>query len=637
MDVWQEMREEENKTVGAGLDINLDVALFFLFPIPLPGVYPIYNKDKTEFKAATTTKLVKRTGILEKVIVEKDGSILETENLLYDRLSGATVLTRTQNEFNDAMYSFNYPAYWAYEGMGPAFENIGSLFADETIAAGQLALNSTAKDYLKPGDEILLLDDNGNPEPQKYFVSQATSELNLMDANGNLLDRPGENLTIKVIRSGKKNMLGASMGQVASRQNPLQANNLVFDANTEVLSSGSAEFDDFWPIDCGATLDECGDPILALGPINPYVEGLQGRWRPKSTNVFYGNRSPNALPTGSARIRNAGVIPNFSPYWQLQNNTWTANPSTEWILSNQITLLDAKGNELENQDALGIYSSAQFGYNQTLAMAVAGNAKHQEIYFDGFEDYAFDNQCGSTFSYDRNLPIYDAAATGADYELTEGTAHTGKFALKFGAGKQSSILMSVGDNCPDGEPTGLVNGKGYASPDNKIFETICYSCLPDLNPLGGKEYYLSAWVATETSISNGGTVDNGRISVAFDNGGMPYTFTSFGPVIDGWQRIEGRFMVPAGASTMVLNLSNSGSTNVYFDDFRFHPAISNMQSYVYDPYSLRLMATLDENNYASFYEYDDEGLLIRTKRETEKGIITLQEGRTSLKSNNTTP
>ena len=58
-----------------------------------------------------------------------------------------------------------------------------------------------------------------------------------------------------------------------------------------------------------------------------------------------------------------------------------------------------------------------------------------------------------------------------------------------------------------------------------------------------------------------------------------------------------------------------------------------MKSYVYDPVSLRLMADLDENNYATYYEYDDDGTLIRVKRETEKGILTLKETRTALFKN----
>jgi hypothetical protein len=51
--------------------------------------------------------------------------------------------------------------------------------------------------------------------------------------------------------------------------------------------------------------------------------------------------------------------------------------------------------------------------------------------------------------------------------------------------------------------------------------------------------------------------------------------------------------------------------------------------HVYDPISLKLVAELDENNYATFYEYDQEGTLIRTKKETERGVVTITENRQS--------
>ena len=57
-----------------------------------------------------------------------------------------------------------------------------------------------------------------------------------------------------------------------------------------------------------------------------------------------------------------------------------------------------------------------------------------------------------------------------------------------------------------------------------------------------------------------------------------------------------------------------------------------MKTYVYDPVNLRLVSQLDENNYASFYEYDDEGTLIRTKAETKQGIKTITETRSAKQS-----
>ncbi len=68
---------------------------------------------------------------------------------------------------------------------------------------------------------------------------------------------------------------------------------------------------------------------------------------------------------------------------------------------------------------------------------------------------------------------------------------------------------------------------------------------------------------------------------------------------------------------------------IYFDDIRIQPFNANMKSYVYDPINLRLVAELDPNNYATFYEYDAEGTLIRTKAETQEGIKTVNETRSA--------
>ena len=56
-----------------------------------------------------------------------------------------------------------------------------------------------------------------------------------------------------------------------------------------------------------------------------------------------------------------------------------------------------------------------------------------------------------------------------------------------------------------------------------------------------------------------------------------------------------------------------------------------MNSFVYDDRTMRLMAQLDENNFATFYEYDDEGTPIRVKKETERGVMTLKENRQSFR------
>ncbi len=68
---------------------------------------------------------------------------------------------------------------------------------------------------------------------------------------------------------------------------------------------------------------------------------------------------------------------------------------------------------------------------------------------------------------------------------------------------------------------------------------------------------------------------------------------------------------------------------IFLDDFRVQPFNSSMICNVYDPLQMRLCAQLDDNNYATMMEYDNEGMMVRKKKETVKGLYTIQETRKS--------
>ena len=93
---------------------------------------------------------------------------------------------------------------------------------------------------------------------------------------------------------------------------------------------------------------------------------------------------------------------------------------------------------------------------------------------------------------------------------------------------------------------------------------------------------------------------------------------------------EGEFIVPQNTSLLQFEATADNGTLFYLDDLRFHPFNANMKSFVFDPQTLRLASELDENNYASFYEYDDEGTLVRVKKETKDGIKTITESRSAV-------
>jgi hypothetical protein len=146
----------------------------------------------------------------------------------------------------------------------------------------------------------------------------------------------------------------------------------------------------------------------------------------------------------------------------------------------------------------------------------------------------------------------------------------------------------------------------------------------------GKKMLISAWVKEGGNDCKCSTYVNSSINVNFTGGSTTFQFKASGSIIEGWQRYEGEFTIPGNATAITVGLANSGTSPAYFDDIRIHPFNANMKSFVYHAHNMRLMAELDENNYASFYEYDDDGTLTRVKKETVRGIKTITETRSAL-------
>lgn len=177
---------------------------------------------------------------------------------------------------------------------------------------------------------------------------------------------------------------------------------------------------------------------------------------------------------------------------------------------------------------------------------------------------------------------------------------------------------------------------------NPTDKNYCSDCLT-FQPVPGKEYLLSAWVKEESAIQVK-TYKNAVINLIYykdvntsDYRNQIKTDTLFakGDIIDGWQRITYKFLIPGETKTIGIELENkSGGVPAYFDDLRIHPIDGSVKTFVYDSETFKLMSELDENNYSTFYEYDNEGGLVRVKKETAKGVKTIQETRSGNVINN---
>lgn len=169
----------------------------------------------------------------------------------------------------------------------------------------------------------------------------------------------------------------------------------------------------------------------------------------------------------------------------------------------------------------------------------------------------------------------------------------------------------------------------------------------DLRLKPNTRYWISAWVSNDFTtimppplLNNFAQNEGAGIEVTVFERGVAgimgnYRFTAGGEAIDGWRRIEGTFTTPhltTGTEfTLTIGLNRHSMAPLYFDDIRIQPFESSMQTYVYDPENHKLVATLDENNFATLYSYDKQGNLFLVKKETEKGIMTVQQSRTHIK------
>ncbi len=173
-------------------------------------------------------------------------------------------------------------------------------------------------------------------------------------------------------------------------------------------------------------------------------------------------------------------------------------------------------------------------------------------------------------------------------------------------------------------------------------DAVCDSCN-SFKPKANERYWMSAWVKvgeeqvksynpdgnTTGDIIDPLEIEDAYIEFFFTGPNTSVYFFPTGEIIDGWQRVVGEFTIPDGTFDFELNLFADLTSDTYFDDIRIHPFNGSMKSYVYDGETFWLTSELDDNNYATFYEYDQEGGLIRIKKETSRGIVTIQETKSS--------
>ncbi|MES2655515.1 MAG: hypothetical protein V4620_08000 [Bacteroidota bacterium] len=368
------------------------------------------------------------------------------------------------------------------------------------------------------------------------------------------------------------------------------------------------------------------NPLPTAKISNPFTNGLQNNWKTKRNWAYVGKRNPQ---TGASDIRRDGTYNTFQNFW-IQNSTSKRPEKTtnsNWQFTKEVTKYNTNGLEVESKNALNIYNAALYGFNNTMPVAVANNAQYNQILSYNFEqDGSITNKKVSNLSTPAYHGMFDLQQQLIDTEYY----HTGNASYKVSDSSRLSVVYTNAQIDNLFPTTGSTSGYMTKNTDQLgVFE-----------PSTGK-YVLSAWVKVGTNPLNL-DYSNAGVQIIFSNALPIIELTSYsgyrtvilkpaGPIIEGWQRIEGTFTINSTDKTMMIKLFSTGGTPANFDDLRIMPFNAAMNTYVYDNKSLRTMAELDDNNYATFYEYDNEGNLVRIKKETEKGIVTIKEARNSFR------
>ena len=423
-DMFVDMQENRDESSTSGGEANIDLMLPSFFIMPTLDI----SDSEISQKLTVTMKVVHKKGILKEIIATDQKSIIKTENLVFDPVTGSVLLTKVTNEYNDPIYNINFPAHWAYnEGVGPAYKygDITYDSNDNLEMKGCVITPKLISDFEEFPNECFVrgaeiyVEGIDRDNKSVSFLGHVTGGGN---RNINIITKDGltniDLITISQLtwyRPTPRNLLSSSIGNLAFKKLSLNITTKTQDFS-EILASSAITLTDEWNPACNA----CGlDYDLRK---NAYQIGKKGIWRQHKSYSYLTNR------LYESNSRKDGVFDEYQFF------TW-GRPDlkpAKWTEVNEATIYSEQGYELENMNALGIYSSAIYGYNNSLPVSVTGNSKYNQSGYDGFEDYD-DSDCDDHLGFKRNKT-----------ETISEQSHTGKKSIKVTPSKPVTLRKKIG-------------------------------------------------------------------------------------------------------------------------------------------------------------------------------------------------
>ena len=362
--------------------------------------------------------------------------------------------------------------------------------------------------------------------------------------------------------------------------------------------------------------------------VNPFLKNIKGNWRPHQSYVFQTDRSANdnIREDGHYTTLTDNYNNEFYNFWQ-QGLNQLIPQSDKWTWTSENTMVSPIGNELEARDPLYRYSAELVGYNQQKVVAVAGNARYNEIAYygaeipleNGADVYGLSPRGSTSYSPKCPLPYHFNLVDGERVYYQTHLPNSGDYSIKY-TGRNNTVLEfdirpPKFEECPE--------------QNEAVYTLEDCDCIPIFEPHQGGKYLVSAWLHNPCLQDDGCDLPP-KLQVFID--GSPTVLEDHGPLIEGWRKVEGVVTIAPGAQQGEIQITYSGE-GTYLDDIRIHPFNASMKTYNYDLKTLRFTFEHDDNNFFTRYDYADDGTLERISKQTEKGIQTLQESTFSQQKN----
>ncbi len=631
---------------------ELGINLCWTIPsfVPVPGPIFFQTKRESGFYSNALIKHINRSIILKSIETENMGSINNAENLVYDKYSGNVLLSCLNDEFDDKLYSLNYPSHWYYDNLrdlsGVLKTNIKghSNLTNYTYSVTDI----DAVNEFSPGD-LLTVNLNDGKSIDLIVYSIVGNELSLTTKNGEFYDLFFIGDSFKIKKSNRDNRLNEIMQNIVTKINPVSTSGFKFPVN-EIISASAVSYTTRKGYFCQNESNYFDNPNpFKTGKLGDLVVDRHYAWQDERIELSKNN------------VRFSGTYKKFSPFYFYSNGdgncksvlndyfnqnlyyndmyTFTDFNHPNWRLLNKNILFDYYANPLESIDQIGIHSSVLYGYNNLLNLLPTAqliNSAQQDAAFDGFEDYNY----FSNFNLPNSESHFDFKSTiSANVTLEVNERHSGLASLKISPNNSAIVNKLIGENnceqvtsSTSSSSTSSSSSSRLSSRSAEIISSnnspnnfIPCNCVKPFMPRPN-DYIISVWVKEDNSLLKE-SYNSGKVNVLVDNINIG-SFLPTGKIINGWQRLEGGFTIPNNNySKISIELKNqSSNTNVYFDDFRIHPFLAGMTSVVYDPVTLLPLATHDGYNFTTFFNYDENLNQVRVKVETENGIQTISEG-----------